>query len=127
MTARTMRLDELREVRRTTEALCARLVVDDYGVQSMPEVSPAKWHLAHTTWFFETFLLKPYRKSYQEFDPRFSYLFNSYYNTIGDRHCRQNRGLLSRPKVEEIFAYRAYVDEQILGLPLNGAIACSRE
>ena len=86
-------------VRKQTEALCEPLTTEDYVVQSMPEVSPTKWHLAHTSWFFETFLLKPYKKGYREFDPDFSYLFNSYYNAIGDRHCRQNRGLLSRPTV----------------------------
>jgi len=93
----------------------------------MPEVSPTKWHLAHTSWFFETFLLKPCRKYYQEFDPHFSYLFNSYYNTIGDRHCRQNRGLLSRPTVREIYAYRAHVDEHMRSLLIDGEIAHSRE
>jgi ergothioneine biosynthesis protein EgtB len=115
------------QVRQHTEMLCKPLSTEDYVVQSMPDVSPTKWHLAHTTWFFETFLLKPYKPDYREFDPHFSYLFNSYYNAMGDRHCRQNRGLLSRPTVREIRAYRAYVDEQILGLSLNGEIARSGE
>jgi ergothioneine biosynthesis protein EgtB len=113
------------QVRRQTGALCKPLSTEDYVVQSMPEVSPTKWHLAHTSWFFETFLLKPYHRSYQEFDPNFSYLFNSYYNAIGDRHCRQNRGLLSRPTVQEIYAYRAHVDEHMLGLPIDGDLADS--
>lgn len=97
-------------IRQFTEELCAPLQTEDYVVQSMPDVSPTKWHLAHTSWFFETFLLKPYLPTYREFDPHFSYLFNSYYNAVGDRHCRQNRGLLSRPTVQDVYAYRAHVD-----------------
>ena len=100
-------------VRNLTEKLCVPLVVEDYVVQSMPDVSPTKWHLAHTSWFFETFLLKPHMTGYREFDAHFGYLFNSYYNTIGDRHCRQNRGQLSRPTVEEIYAYRRHVDHHM--------------
>ncbi len=100
-------------VRLLTEKLCLPLVTEDFVVQSMPDVSPTKWHLAHTSWFFETFLLKPYASGYTEFDPHFSYLFNSYYNTIGDRHCRQNRGQLSRPTVDQVYAYRAHIDEHM--------------
>jgi ergothioneine biosynthesis protein EgtB len=106
--------------RQLTEELCSQLAAEDYVVQSMPEVSPTKWHLAHTSWFFETFILKPYLSGYVEFDPNFSYLFNSYYNAIGDRHCRQNRGQLSRPTVEAVYAYRAYVDRQMGGLLTQG-------
>jgi ergothioneine biosynthesis protein EgtB len=98
------------EVRRFTEALCAPLAVEDYILQSMPDASPTKWHLAHTSWFFETFLLSPKLPGYQPFHPRFSYLFNSYYNAVGERHARPHRGLLSRPTVEEIYHYRAHVD-----------------
>jgi ergothioneine biosynthesis protein EgtB len=97
-------------VRAFTESLCKSLKTEDFVVQSMPDVSPTKWHLAHTSWFFETFLLLPHLPAYKPFDPHFSYLFNSYYVAVGDRHCRQNRGLLSRPTVEEVFAYRAHVD-----------------
>src|SRR5271154_6391927 len=100
-------------VRRLTENLCLPLVTEDFVVQSMPDVSPTKWHLAHTSWFFETFLLKPYASAYTEFDNHFGYLFNSYYNTIGDRHCRQNRGQLSRPTVDQVYTYRAHVDEHM--------------
>jgi ergothioneine biosynthesis protein EgtB len=82
----------------------------------MPDVSPTKWHLAHTSWFFETFLLKPRLASYREFDAHFSYLFNSYYDAVGDRHCRQNRGLLSRPTVEDVYAYRSHVDQAMRDL-----------
>lgn len=101
-------------VRNWTHHLCEPLVTEDYVVQSMPDVSPAKWHLAHTSWFFETFLLKPRASGYQPFDPAYTYLFNSYYLTIGDRHCRQNRGLLSRPTVESIYAYRRHVDKHMI-------------
>jgi len=126
LTADVPRYDAVRDL---TEALCRPLVVEDYVVQSMPDVSPTKWHLAHTSWFFETFLLKPHLAAYREFNPHFGYLFNSYYNTIGDRHCRQNRGQLSRPTVEEVYAYRRHVDahmRQLLasaGEELRGTLA----
>jgi len=98
------------KVRRQTEHLCGPLAIEDYGVQSMPDVSPPKWHLAHTSWFFENFLLRPFATDYCEFHPRFGYLFNSYYESVGMFHPRPDRGLLSRPTVEEIYRYRAYVD-----------------
>src|SRR3954471_24938740 len=103
-----------REVRSLTERLCEPLVTEDYVVQSMSDVSPTKWHLAHTSWFFETFLLTPHLPGYTPFDPHFGYLFNSYYVAVGDRHCRQNRGLLSRPTVNDVYAYRRHVDEHML-------------
>jgi ergothioneine biosynthesis protein EgtB len=103
-------------VRRQTESICKPLVAEDYVVQSMPDVSPTKWHLAHTSWFFETFLLTPHQPGYQLFDPHFAYLFNSYYVTVGDRHCRQNRGLLSRPTVAQVYDYRKHVDEAMARL-----------
>ncbi|PZV03953.1 MAG: ergothioneine biosynthesis protein EgtB [Leptolyngbya sp.] len=107
-----------RAVRRLSEALCQPLEIEDYGVQAMADVSPPKWHLAHTTWFFETFLLRPYLEGYQEFHPGYGYLFNSYYEAVGDRHPRPQRGLLSRPTVAEVYEYRAHVDaamERLLG------------
>ena len=97
-------------VRQFSEQLCQPLATEDYLIQSIPDVSPPKWHLAHTTWFFETFLLVPYLKGYKLFHPQFGYLFNSYYETVGDRHPRPQRGLLSRPTVEEVYQYRHYVD-----------------
>ncbi|MEA5449862.1 ergothioneine biosynthesis protein EgtB [Leptolyngbya sp. CCNP1308] len=97
-------------VRRLSEALCQPLEIEDYGVQAMADVSPPKWHLAHTTWFFETFLLRPYLEGYQDFHPGYGYLFNSYYEAVGDRHPRPQRGLLSRPTVKEVYQYRAHVD-----------------
>ncbi len=106
--------DRYRQIREQTESLCAPLMTEDYVVQSMPDVSPTKWHLAHTTWFYETFLLLPHASGYVPVDPRFAYLFNSYYVTVGDRHCRQHRGLLSRPAVSEIRAYRRRVDDAML-------------
>ncbi|MBE7158806.1 MAG: ergothioneine biosynthesis protein EgtB, partial [Rhodospirillales bacterium] len=108
-------------VRQLSEDLCRPLVTEDYVVQSMTEVSPTKWHIAHTSWFFETFLLKPHLDGYREFDPHFNYLFNSYYNAIGDRHCRQNRGQLSRPTVEDVYAYRAHVDRHMRELLAQSA------
>lgn len=103
-------------VRQQSEALCAPLTREDYVIQTAPEASPAKWHLAHASWFFETFLLKVYLSGYAEFHPRFGYLFNSYYEQIGKFHPRQERGFLSRPGVDDILRYRAYVDEHMLTL-----------
>jgi ergothioneine biosynthesis protein EgtB len=104
------------KVRRTSEALARPLAPDDYGLQAMPEVSPAKWHLAHTSWFFETFLLKPFLPGYREFHPQFGHLFNSYYNQVGSPFPRPQRGLLSRPTIEEVFRYRAHVDGAMTAL-----------
>src|SRR5919112_6006741 len=98
------------EVRQRTEALCAPLETDDYQVQSVIDASPPKWHLAHVTWFFETFLLKPYLRGYVSLDERYEQLFNSYYNTIGPFHPRAQRHTLSRPTVDEVYAYRTHVD-----------------
>ena len=97
-------------VRRLTEALAAPLSPEDQVVQSMPDASPAKWHLAHTTWFFETFLLLPYLPGWRVFDERWGFLFNSYYEAVGARHPRPQRGLLTRPSVAEVARYRAAVD-----------------
>jgi len=103
-------------VRDLTEALAAPLSAEDQTVQSMPDVSPTKWHRAHTTWFFETFLLGPQLRGYREFHPEFAYLFNSYYETLGARHPRPQRGLLSRPGVAEIGRYRQHADAAMLDL-----------
>jgi len=101
------------EVRAFTESLCDPLATEDYVVQSMRDVSPTKWHLAHVTWFFETFILGEHYEGYEPLDPRYAYLFNSYYLQAGERHCRDQRGYLSRPTVEEVYRYRAYVDEHM--------------
>ncbi|WP_119419208.1 ergothioneine biosynthesis protein EgtB [Desertibaculum subflavum] len=98
-------------VRNTSMALTVGLAPEDQVIQTMPDVSPTKWHLAHTTWFLETFLLTPFAPGYEVFDPSFGYLFNSYYEAIGERHPRPARGLLSRPTVGEVGRYRAAVDE----------------
>jgi ergothioneine biosynthesis protein EgtB len=103
--------DRYRRVRDLTEDLAAPLSDEDQVVQSMPDVSPTKWHRAHTTWFFETFLLSPRGDRYKPFDPAYAYLFNSYYEAVGPRHPRPHRGLLSRPSVDEIARYRAHVDD----------------
>lgn len=102
--------------RSKTVQLCLPLAIEDYVIQSILDVSPPKWHLAHTTWFFETFVLIPYLKNYQPFHAHFHYLFNSYYQTIGNPYPRERRGLLARPTVETIYEYRQYVDEHILEL-----------
>jgi ergothioneine biosynthesis protein EgtB len=106
--------DAYRRVRAFTEHLCEPLATEDYVVQSMPDCSPTKWHLAHVSWFFETFLLQPNVAGYRSLHPQYTYLFNSYYNAVGQRHCRPKRGLISRPTVEETYRYRAYVDEHVL-------------
>lgn len=97
-------------IRRRTEALAAPLSPEDCAVQSMPDASPVKWHLAHTTWFFETFVLAEALPGYRAFDPAFRVLFNSYYVGVGDRHPRPERGLLTRPDLATVRAYRAHVD-----------------
>jgi ergothioneine biosynthesis protein EgtB len=100
-------------VRQMTEKICQPLLTEDYVIQSVLDVSPPKWHLAHTTWFFETFILSVEKKHYRPFHPKFHYLFNSYYHGIGQPFPRDQRGLLSRPTVEEIYTYRRVVDEEI--------------
>ncbi|HEX4652803.1 MAG TPA: ergothioneine biosynthesis protein EgtB [Candidatus Udaeobacter sp.] len=114
---RATRVEQLRgrfhEVRRFTDALCAGLEPEDYVVQSMPDVSPTKWHLAHTTWFFETFILKKFVSRYRPEIPEYAYLFNSYYNAAGDMHRRDLRGLISRPTVQEAHRYRTSIDSHI--------------
>jgi ergothioneine biosynthesis protein EgtB len=108
--------DSYRRVRQTTARICAPLEVEDYVIQTMDDVSPPKWNLAHTTWFFEEFLLRPFLPGYRVFHQAYGYLFNSYYEAVGERHPRPHRGLLSRPTVEEVYAYRDYVDRHMLDL-----------
>ena len=104
-------LDRYRDVRARTVALTASLSPEDCALQSMADASPAKWHLAHTTWFFETFVVAARDPEYRPYDPAFRVLFNSYYNGIGDQHPRAERGLVSRPSRDDVLAYRAYVDD----------------
>jgi len=108
--------DRYLAVRDQSVALCRTLAPEDCVVQTMPSVSPTKWHLAHTTWFFEQFILVPRAAGYRVFHARYEYLFNSYYYTKGQMHARGERGLLSRPKVREILDYRAYVDAAMRNL-----------
>jgi len=103
----------LRATRAATEALAAPLAPEDQVVQSMPDVSPTKWHRAHTTWFFETFVLGPHQPGYRPVEPGYDYLFNSYYEQVGPRHPRAERGLISRPTVAEVGAYRTTVDHAL--------------
>jgi hypothetical protein len=101
------------KVRDFTRYLCQSLQPEDFVIQTMPDVSPTKWHLAHTTWFFEQFILDKFLPSYRPFHPQYNYLFNSYYNSIGVRHCRAKRGQLSRPTVKEVTQYRRHVDDHM--------------
>src|SRR3954453_21399625 len=103
-------LHRYRAVRQPSEALTRSLTPEDQLAQSMPDASPTKWHLAHASWFFETFLLTPRLPGYRVFDPRFGYLFNSYYEALGARQPRPARGLITRPTLDDVMAYRAHVD-----------------
>jgi len=105
--------ERYRTVRTFTETLCEPLETEDYVVQTMENVSPTKWHLAHTSWFFETFLLKPHLEGYEPLEEQYAYLFNSYYIQAGERHCRDRRGYISRPTVEEVYTFRQYVDDHM--------------
>jgi ergothioneine biosynthesis protein EgtB len=106
-------LARFHRIRNFTDTLCSGLEPEDYVVQSMPDVSPTKWHLAHTTWFFETFILKKFFAGYRAEIPEYAYLFNSYYNAAGDMHRRDLRGLISRPTVQETQRYRTSIDSHI--------------
>src|SRR5262245_24104933 len=108
--SRAQLADAYAAVRARSTAICAPLAVEDYVVQSMADVSPPKWHLAHTTWFFENFLLQPFLPGYRPFHPEYGYRFTSYYETVGRFFPRLQRGLLSRPTVDEVFRYRRHVD-----------------
>ncbi len=114
------RLQSLRKryevVRSQTGFLCKPLVPEDYVIQTMEDVSPVKWHLAHTSWFFETFVLSEFISDYQPMHPKYAYLFNSYYVQAGERHCRPRRGLISRPTVDEVYRYRTHVDNLMADL-----------
>ncbi len=103
-------------IRRFSEQLCTPLVPEDMGLQACADVSPPRWHLAHTTWFFETFLLVPHLPGYRPFNPAFEYLFNSYYNGIGEQYPRPQRHLLSRPPNGEVLRWRQQVDDAMLTL-----------
>ena len=104
------------QVRRRSMALAAPLSDEDCLAQSMPDASPVKWHLAHTTWFFETFILEPWEAHFAPFHPAFRVLYNSYYNGVGEKHPRPQRGLLTRPSRAEVVAYRQNVDARMLAL-----------
>lgn len=106
-------LEQYKKIRKHSESICGPLQTEDYVVQPIEDVSPPKWHLGHTTWFFETFILIPYFEGYLEFNPQYNFVFNSYYETVGARVVRTDRGNLSRPSVSDIYSYRSYVDEQM--------------
>jgi ergothioneine biosynthesis protein EgtB len=111
--------DRFRAIRRASDALCEPLEPEDCCIQSMPDVSPTKWHLAHTSWFFETFVLKPALPGFRSPDPQYEYLFNSYYNAVGRQYARPARGLLSRPTLAKVMDYRAQVDAAMQDLLTN--------
>ena len=108
--------DQFSAVRAQTEALAKPLTPEDCQLQSMPDASPTKWHLAHLTWFFETFILEKFETGFEPFDARFRVLFNSYYNGVGDKHPRAQRGLISRPGLADVLAYRSQVNERVLAV-----------
>src|SRR6185295_15214869 len=120
---RAIWLEAFRRVRAETEKRASHLSAEDQIVQSMADASPAKWHRAHVTWFFEQFLLVPHDPSYQVFDERFPFLFNSYYVAAGPRHARPQRGLITRPNGTEVAAYRTHVDAAVERLVAQVAAA----
>jgi ergothioneine biosynthesis protein EgtB len=124
---RNSQRDRFEAVRHESEALAAHLTPEDQAIQSMSDASPTKWHLAHTSWFFETFILAPLDPGYRVFDPAFAYLFNSYYEAVGPRHPRPERGLLSRPTVDTVGAYRDHVTDAMLRLIAGAGAAVWRE
>lgn len=112
-------VDYFKRVRRLTEALCSPLVTEDYIVQPIDDVSPPKWHLGHTTWFFETMFLVGLKPGYRPYHPQYAYLFNSYYHSLGERWNRPQRGVLSRPTVAEVYEYRRAIDEAMTAFILE--------
>ncbi len=114
--------DRYSRIRSASLAICAPLEIEDYVVQSMPDASPAKWHLAHTSWFFEQFVLTPHARRYAAFDECFNYLFNSYYQTVGPMHQRPRRGLLTRPTVADVMRYREHIDAHMQQLLSGGDV-----
>ncbi|MGB4401239.1 MAG: ergothioneine biosynthesis protein EgtB [Daejeonella sp.] len=111
------------EIRNHSVSICSPLQTEDYVVQPIEDVSPPKWHLGHTTWFFETFILLPNLQGYKVFDPQYNFVFNSYYETIGARVIRTDRGNLSRPSVGDVYCYRDYVDQQMKDFLSSGPLA----
>lgn len=109
-------VEQFSQIRTKTVNLCDKLKGGDFDLQAASFVSPPKWHLAHTTWFFETIILKNYKSDYRQFNSQYDYLFNSYYNSLGERVARHERGLLSRPYVEEVMEYRRQVDQAMMEL-----------
>ncbi|WPP50267.1 ergothioneine biosynthesis protein EgtB [Catalinimonas niigatensis] len=124
---KTLFAEKYHTVRSHSTHLCSPLKTEDYVVQPMQDVSPPKWHLAHTTWFFEQFILKPYKKDYRVFDEAYSYVFNSYYESMGEKMLRDHRGNMTRPSTEDVYQYREYVDQQMLELMNTAAFDVQTE
>jgi ergothioneine biosynthesis protein EgtB len=117
------KIEQYNIVRAHSEYICKPLEIEDYVVQPIVDVSPPKWHLGHTTWFFETFILKPHYKDYQVFNDQYDFVFNSYYESLGARVVRTDRGNLSRPSVTDVYRYRAYVDQHMETFLLENALS----
>ena len=116
-------IELFKNTRAHTEEICSHLKTEDYVVQPIVDVSPPKWHLGHTTWFFEAFVLQENLPNYQVFDPRYAYVFNSYYETAGDKVVRTDRGNLSRPGVSEVYDFRKYVTQAMLEYLQNNELS----
>jgi len=116
-------IKKFQQTRQATEGLCAPLSIEDYVPQIVDYASPPKWHLAHTSWFFEEMILKKFLPGYREFDARFGFLFNSYYNHVGERLARSARGAITKPQVEDVYKYRQYINEHMLALLNNSPTA----
>lgn len=115
-------LERYSDIRNHSVKICEPLEIEDYVVQPIVDVSPPKWHLGHTTWFFETFILQPNFPDYKVFDSQYNFVFNSYYETVGARVIRTDRGNLSRPSVADVYKYREYVDEKMKNFLENGLL-----
>ena len=113
-------LELFKQTRADSESICKPLAIEDYVVQPIVDVSPPKWHLGHTTWFFEEFLLVKYLADYKRHDERYAYVFNSYYESMGKRVVRTDRGNLSRPSVADVYSYRDHVTQNMIRLLQNG-------
>src|SRR5690554_2138771 len=115
-------IDQYKNIRKASEKICEPLEIEDYVLQPIADVSPPKWHLGHTTWFFETFILLKHLKDYEAFNPQYNFVFNSYYESVGARVIRVDRGNLSRPTITHVYEYRKHVDDEMNRFLANTAL-----